>query len=170
MTRLLLIALCIWLLALPVRAEDDSALWMARAFVAESDWLNVNDQIAVGYTLIRQWERIGRRIPLIVLIRRYCSGLGEHAKPTIRMRWILELNEIGDVPPRFPKNERWSATRKYWMQILNRARLVLAWQLPDPCHGESFHWASKSKKPADNLYPIDCGPGIVNTFYGIRGK
>ena len=170
MTRLLLIALCLCLLALPARAEDDSALWMARCMVAEAGWTAVTDHLAIGYVLIRRWEQLGRRITLARLIRQYCAGLGEHARPSPRQRWILELNEAGDAPAHFPKNERWSATQKYWTAALQRARLVLAWQLPDPCHGEAMHWSAKGRAPAAELYPVDCGPGIVNAFFGIRRK
>jgi hypothetical protein len=148
---------------------DETTLWMARAMLAESGIVNTQDQIAVGYTLIRQWERARRKVSLINIIRNYCTGLGEGDKVSYRIKWILELDEKGTKPPSYnTKIEgNWENPKKAWLEILEMARKVLNWELLDPCHGKSLHWGSVKDNPHPSLVRVTCD-GVINIFYTIR--
>ena len=168
MTRLLLIALCIWLLALPARADDDSALWMARCMVAEAGWTAVTDHLAIGYVLVRRWEWTRRRMALSEMVRRYCYGFKEPVAPTTRLAWVRSLNEEGTEPAGWPSREgSWKYIRKFWFEILQRARAIITYQLADPCHGMALHWGAPFKGTLPDY--ISCGK-TLNHFYAVHAR
>jgi len=146
--------------------SGDDVLWLARAMIAEADFVSTTDHAALAHVLIRKAERIPG-LSIARIARVYCSGLGPNDARTPRLKWVIELNEAGMQPKHWPKDATWEYYRPLWLAAMDRAQNAIAGTLPDPCRGRAAHWGSPTDTPPRGLRRIDCGD-TANIFYAIR--
>lgn len=149
--------------------DESDVLWLARAMVAEGGW-KTRDHAAIGYVLVRKWERVSDRNPdvrLETIIRRYCSGLEADDRRTDRLRWVYRLDYGLLEPEYWPDNISWSKYAKRWQATLRLATAVLRNQTADPCKRLATDFGGAMDEPSERLQRIDCGK-TVNAFYRVK--
>ena len=160
---------------LPLIADRDwsskSQLWLARAFISESDWYAERDHIAIAYVIYRRWKLIRRdykRYPFVEVIRQYCSGLGRFEKLiTLRQAWLNDLSLDARRPESWPRDLAWDAYRPLWEAALKRAEDWHLGQYEDPCNGMAMHFGGDMDRPRPYMKKLDCGK-TRNNFYAVE--
>lgn len=149
--------------------DDTDVLWLARAMVAEGGW-HKRDHAAIGYVLVRKWERVSDRNPdvrLETIIRRYCSGLEADDRRTDRLRWVYRLDYGTQAPSGWPNGLPWLTYYPRWQKALQMAARVLRNGIQDPCRNRATDFGGIMDRPPERLERIDCGR-TVNVFYRVR--
>lgn len=126
--------------------NNQTVIWMARAWIAESGWpkteIRKQEQHAIGHALITNWKQITIRWPnmkLVTVIRNYCSGLGymNEIKPTKRQLWVRNLFDETE-PEGWPRSyASWEKHLPFWKDTLKRVEKFSHGKISNPCPGAS---------------------------------
>jgi hypothetical protein len=162
-------------------------LALARICVSEANWdcFNTGDGLAIHEVLLRGAER--HEMSYVAFARAYSGRvLGARPHDSDRLRWVAGLREDGRAPDAWPRftfrpdgdvvqvlpGPSWSRYRDRWMQVLDRAREVVALDLStssewSPCESAVHDWGGtmdRSRAERIGLIPVSCGD-TRNDFY-----
>ncbi len=148
--------------------NENTRLWLARAFVSEAGWDAHRDHVGIAYVLNKRWNR-GRkrykRYRFVALIRQYCAGFAkDQTIMTARQTWVRELTLDAKRPAHWPEEVSWPNYKKQWKAALKRAEDWRLGKFADPCDGKSLHWGGVIDKPRSYWKKLDCGD-TENSFY-----
>lgn len=145
-------------------------LWLARASVAECDFMLPDCHAATWHTLQRRWRRAQRRWPTYTLdqmARNYCAAF--KGKPDGRKRWVRGLLAAGTQPDGWPSGASWERHSRWWARVYARAGAFLRGEVKDPCRGRPTHFgnvADMARFPPSEWKRIRCGRTGGQQFVG----
>lgn len=177
----LLAALAAWLVLAPATAQrrpSDLEL-LVRTTVHEAGWEDTGDMEAIYAVLAGGAEREG--VPFGTFARLYSPRL--HTGDVSR-RWASELEPSCAAPPSWPRftyrrgrdglvlvspHAPWSAYRDRCLEVVARARAVLAGERVHRCEAAPHDWGSpvldRERAERLGLIPVSCGEATRNDYY-----
>lgn len=171
--RLLLLSLVLLLSPSTVSAQDDLAVLLARAYVAEGGW-NAADHAGIYWSIRNRSAERG--VTFLVQLSAYARGLYSRTR---RGEWIRGLDEDLHEPPGWPEAYRWDRFRRAWAETLTRSRTDLVIPPPNPCDGRPEHWGgmtiSRDRDRAERAVRegrwrrLRCGDAR-NAFFEVRRR
>lgn len=148
--------------------NDDVALLLARAVVAEADW-STRDHAAIAWVLKRRWEARVKRDPewtFLDQVKKYCAAMRRKAR-TKRHVWIHALSPDGAEPRGWFTDVSWDKYRPAWEGVLEFTHRWARGEVSDPCRHRAIHWGGTMDRPSKLLRRVNCGK-TDNIFYALR--
>ena len=158
---------------------NDTARWLAVAFVAEAGWAPPRkpeaeaDHRAVYHVLKRRWsfrvER-GYKRPFVYMVQHYIAAFDPRTEKAGRVRWLLSLSTGEDhTPVGWPVKLSWEAHKPFWLAAQARAHRCIAGKCADPYKGKALHWGSDHDRPTTCMVLLP-NAGTLNRFYAVDTK
>jgi hypothetical protein len=155
-------------------------VWLARAVVAEADWLAKKDHTLIAWALTYRWRAIVRRWPtmrFVDVVRNYCAGLGDLKRsPTPRQLWLRAL-PLQVEREHWPKRLPWRHAER-WKKVLHHIHTWSKGRVRDPSKGRVRHWGGnleidneRAQKAISEGRWVELDLGdTANTFYGYAPR
>lgn len=132
----------------PVPQWDESTrLALGQCYVAEAGWRNRTEHAAMGYVLIRRWQRYldahpGSSYTFEQMIRQYCA-VHRTSSPSPHQRWVRNLpwGTMEVNPGMDPAETDWRNWVDDWDYVRETVAMFEAGELADPLPG-AMHWGS----------------------------
>jgi hypothetical protein len=99
---------------------------LMRVFVAEAGWSSEADHAAIGHVLLRQAERQGVTLEVVVQ-----TMVDRHSRALARHPWLLSLGPDCEAPVDWPESRRWLPVS--CSLLADRAYRLLRGEVRDPC-------------------------------------
>ena len=160
-------------LPIPIsQANEDTLLWLSRAFVSEAGFGAMTDYATFAWILARKWQERVVKDPSWTFkqeIFAYCTGFKYKTINRPRQRWVQHLPEDGITkPPGWTHKANWENHKKYWSEVRVFAKAWSLGQIVDPCKGRATDWAAPHVIVAKTTFMrVPCGK-TKNHYYRIR--
>lgn len=152
--------------------NDDTARWLAVAFIAEAGWLAEKDHRGIFHVMRKRWPKLRKRFPkqyprFVDVIHEYVAAFDSRTKRA-RTRWLLSLHgrPQHEAPAGWPSNVSWPRHLRYWRAAVRRAHNCLDGIACRDPYPRSLHWGGDMDKPQGCMVKLD-NVGTDNTFYRV---
>lgn len=154
------------------QADDDTLLWLSRAFVSEAGFGATTDYATFAWILARKWHERVVKNPSWTFkqeIFAYCTGFKHKTINRPRQRWVQHLPEDGITKPLgWTYKANWGVHKKHWSAVRIFAKAWSLGQIEDPCKGKATDWAAPHVKVnKHDFIKVPCGK-TKNRYYKAR--